>query len=156
MIYKESESVRSYRKEYKLRPAIKLRNKERLRLYRLKNIDKIKAQQRAWRKNYPEKARASCASWVRRHPIKIQEYQLKAKYGLTPSALAALILRQKNCCAICHSRFINRNLNVDHDHKTGAVRGLLCSRCNWGIGHLRDDPSLLVLAIEYLTPEFFK
>lgn len=43
-----------------------------------------------------------------------------------------------------------RPLVVDHDHTTGAVRGLLCSACNTGIGHLKDDPAVVAAALHYL------
>jgi hypothetical protein len=42
-------------------------------------------------------------------------------------------------------------LAVDHDHKTGAPRGLLCHTCNAGIGHLHDDPELILKAYYYVT-----
>lgn len=50
-------------------------------------------------------------------------------------------------CAICDSA---EPLVVDHDHKTGAIRGMLCNHCNRGLGHFKDDPILLELAANYL------
>jgi hypothetical protein len=57
--------------------------------------------------------------------------------------------RQNYCCAICSSS-IPINAHLDHDHKTGEVRGLLCPGCNHGLGKFKDDPELLLKAIEYL------
>ena len=50
-------------------------------------------------------------------------------------------------CVICGAE---ENLVVDHDHGTGAVRGMLCNHCNRGLGHFRDDPVLLEFAAQYL------
>lgn len=52
-----------------------------------------------------------------------------------------------NECVICGS---TENTVIDHDHKTGRVRGCLCQHCNFGLGHFRDDPELLELAALYL------
>lgn len=63
-------------------------------------------------------------------------------------ALAA----QGGACAICGypASELRRRLSIDHDHRTGQVRGLLCTTCNLGLGAFRDDPAVLAKAIEYL------
>lgn len=61
----------------------------------------------------------------------------------------ALEAKQIKECIICGERQ-DRQLAIDHDHHTGAVRGALCMRCNLGIGQFRDDPELLRLAALYL------
>ena len=71
-------------------------------------------------------------------------------YGLSLEAYQELLAQQGGVCAICGSPPGKRALAVDHDHVTGEVRALLCTRCNVGIGGFRDDPQLLVAAIAYL------
>lgn len=61
-----------------------------------------------------------------------------------------MLAEQGGRCAVCAERPAE---HVDHDHVTGKVRGLLCFNCNGGLGQFRDDPQILELAIEYLTPE---
>jgi len=55
--------------------------------------------------------------------------------------------KQKNKCLICDSE---EKLVIDHNHKTGKIRGLLCSNCNCAIGLLKDDSTILESAITYL------
>ena len=68
-------------------------------------------------------------------------------YGLTEDELDALMDRAEGCCEICLQE---AELHVDHDHATGAVRGLLCTNCNNGLGRFRDKPDLLRSAADYL------
>lgn len=79
---------------------------------------------------------------------------LKTSYGITPEHYEQLLAEQGGCCAVCRgSDPYARHHNlfaVDHDHVTGKVRGLLCAKCNTGIGQLRDDPDLLVAAAAYV------
>lgn len=77
-----------------------------------------------------------------------RKYRLKRKYGLSPSDLEDMLVRQGGACCICKSRGVE--LFVDHDHASGAVRGLLCRGCNTALGWLRDDPQLAEQAAHYL------
>jgi hypothetical protein len=65
---------------------------------------------------------------------------------------AKLLVEQNNCCAICgiEATEMKRELSVDHNHETNKIRGLLCDRCNIGLGNFRDSTTLLSVAIEYL------
>lgn len=75
------------------------------------------------------------------------------KYGLTLEQYMALHAAQGGKCKICRSEETSRRrsrLCVDHCHKTGRVRGLLCSVCNRAIGYLKDDPARLRAAAAYL------
>lgn len=63
--------------------------------------------------------------------------------------LVMAALENQTVCAIC-SKPSRTRLHIDHNHKTGKYRGLLCSPCNIGLGHFKDSPSLLRKAIEYL------
>jgi len=75
----------------------------------------------------------------------------KRTYGITLLQYNAMLDKQKGCCAICKNPCpTNRSLSVDHSHKTGIVRGLLCIHCNQAIGHFKDDPLLVKKAMDYL------
>jgi hypothetical protein len=71
-------------------------------------------------------------------------------YGITLQEHDRLMAEQNNCCWICKGNNDQMALCIDHDHKTGEVRGLLCNVCNRAIGLLRDDPDLIKRAAEYL------
>jgi hypothetical protein len=62
---------------------------------------------------------------------------------VTQETYDRILAAQDGGCAICGALPAVRDLAVDHDHKTGAVRGLLCMSCNTGLGHFHDDPELL-------------
>lgn len=74
-------------------------------------------------------------------------------YPLIQSEYILLYSRQKGKCAICNISIEkdNRSTHVDHDHKTGKVRGILCAPCNYGLGCFRDNSSFLKKAIDYLS-----
>lgn len=80
-------------------------------------------------------------------------YERIRKYGVSDHAYASMLSEQWGCCAICRTTVPGRRdkfFAVDHNHTTGAVRGLLCQSCNRAIGLLKDDPSILRAAATYL------
>ena len=79
--------------------------------------------------------------------------QLMHHYGISIIEYDALYKKQKGFCAICPKKLpegFSKNKHVDHDHKKGIVRGLLCSSCNLLLGHAKDNPEILIKASKYL------
>ena len=74
-----------------------------------------------------------------------------AKYGMTEDQYQAIYEIQEKKCAICGALPKSRRLAVDHSHKTGYVRGLLCYRCNYALGLLRDDATVAQAVVTYLN-----
>jgi Recombination endonuclease VII len=80
-------------------------------------------------------------------------YLRRKNYGLTDADFWAMFESQSGVCAICMDPLTldyQTGLHIDHDHKTGKVRGLLCGRCNAGLGHFRDRIDLCLAAHKYL------
>lgn len=82
----------------------------------------------------------------------------KRTYGISLAEYDELLESQKGTCAICgnennttYGRAKKGRLCVDHCHKTGKIRGLLCGSCNAALGQFKDDPKLLQMAIKYLA-----
>lgn len=73
--------------------------------------------------------------------------RLKREYGLTLEQYSQMLVDQNHQCPICE---LEVKLVVDHNHDTGKVRGLLCGKCNKGLGIFADDTSRLTRAIVYL------
>ena len=73
------------------------------------------------------------------------------KYGITPARREEMFNLQGRCCAVCKSTESGGwGWNIDHDHVTGIVRGILCQNCNFALGHAKDSIKILQRLIEYL------
>jgi len=137
----------------------------------LNNTEKVRAKKREdikeWRKKNPEKK----AEQKKRHYEKHREEYLKRsndwyclnkdkyrdrtmfrKYGITLEQFDALREKQNYCCALCNARESEnkQGLVVDHCHTSGDVRELLCTTCNVGLGMFKDNPKLLLKAVDYI------
>lgn len=115
----------------------KERFRERNRLYYAQNKEKLAEN----RKRNKTKKKQYMTDWM-----------LKTKYGITESEYNDMFQAQDGCCAICKraATYYKRKMAVDHNHLTGKVRGLLCVKCNRGIGCFEESPSMFDSAKSYL------
>jgi len=131
---------RVYNTDYEKVPKL-----EQKRRYRVKNKDKIKQRSEKYYKEKKDSVIKNC--------------NLKTNYNITVEDFNKMLEEQKHVCLICklpetaktNSRQNTRKLNVDHCHKTGKVRGLLCSNCNRALGMFKDNIQNLNNAIDYLN-----
>ena len=150
------------------------KNKERLKIYygnyrkeyyekNKKELNKkSKIYQRKRYKENPERfLRYNKKSYLKNREkclLRIRKRHLKRKYNISLEEFNQMILDQNNLCAICNkpeSRIHNKTnelqyLSVDHCHKTGKIRKLLCDRCNLMLGKYNDSIELFELAVKYL------
>lgn len=104
---------------------------------------------------YRSTRKEQVAIWDKRWALKKTPEELSAiqrfhRHGITPEQFNELRKLQDNKCAICHEEFTYVP-RVDHDHRTGKVRGLLCRECNSGLGFFEDDSKRIEKAIAYLS-----
>jgi hypothetical protein len=84
--------------------------------------------------------------------IRSMDQSLNRLYGIGIDDYDNMFKAQNGCCAICgiHSSHFEQRLNVDHNHSTGEIRGLLCTSCNNGLGRFKDKITFLKQSIRYL------
>lgn len=114
-----------------------------------------KEKQKNWPSNQPARRREYRLAYQARHPetliAKHHRDNLRRKFKMTPEQYAEILAVQGGSCAICGATETDgRRLSVDHDHVSGAVRGILCRKCNWALGQF-DHDDLLLRAGEYLA-----
>jgi len=131
--------------------------------YRKKNKEKIDLRVKKWKEENPEQRRIyykknkdhinkKSKAWHKSNKERVRHLNLVRDFGITLDEYNKLLTKQNECCAICkiHQNELNIALAVDHDHKTGKIRGLLCTSCNNGLGRFKDNKDLLSEAIKYL------
>lgn len=133
------------------------------------NKDSVSAKKKKWISENPEKMQKYRDNWDARNPEKrklirnqarkfapkerTKHQSLKYKYGITLDMFMAIYHAQNGECAICKKevgKFCKKTC-VDHNHATGAVRGILCTACNFAIGALGEKEENLLSAISYLS-----
>ena len=117
--------------------------------YRANQRARCRAYYRAHKQEINERSRA----YYHAHKQDIQPIlrrgQLKRLYGMSPADYDGLLAKQDGMCAICGTPS-EETLCVDHCHATGIIRGLLCRKCNTGLGCYEDDPATMITSLAYL------
>lgn len=105
-------------------------------------------------KNYADQKKAGDRirrEKLKKDPLWDMRNGLRSKFGMTVEQKDQMMISQDNRCAICSSQFKDRSYAcVDHDHKTGKIRQLLCRGCNAGIGNLKENPMIIKAALLYV------
>jgi hypothetical protein len=120
---------------------------------------------REWARNNREKLRANNRRYYQKNKKSISDKNAAraraawpatrdVRYGLSSSQYNSMLEAQRGVCAVCgrppKGKRRQRALCVDHDHRSGTVRGLLCYDCNLMLGHAKDDAEVLRRAADYL------
>lgn len=127
------------------------------RAYAAAHREEARERARLWRLANRARADANYARWRLENP-EYEHVRILKRRGLTVEQYERMVVSQGGVCAICAEKqrpqrtrwAVTERLTIDHCHKTGRVRGLLCHRCNMSIGKFNDDSVLLRKAAEYL------
>ena len=131
-------------------------NREKLRLKSEKYNREHKKEAKEYYKNNYDKIAIVKKKYYREHVKEVRERRIQQDYGMSLIEYEKLFTEQDGVCAICSEKETARQggklkeLSIDHNHKTGKNRGLLCGRCNAAIGFLKESKELLEKAKIYL------
>jgi hypothetical protein len=107
---------------------------------------------------YKDQIKSRNRNWYRKNERADRDRVLRRKYGITIEQYEHMVKLQGNKCAICEKEHnengVMSRLPIDHCHKTGKIRGLLCNNCNRAIGLLQDNPAIVAKALLYLNNHF--
>lgn len=119
-----------------------------------KDIKKKQERGKKYRKENKEHLDEYHRNWRDKNRERVQTYALR-RFGITLEQYNILLKEQDNKCAIClkPAASLNKRLAVDHDHKTGEIRGLLCNFCNHRLIGKHRDADKFIRAANYLTKE---
>lgn len=121
-------------------------------------LERNRIRSRVWRENNRQKSRDATTLWRANNRDKVIEQRLKMRYGISLDDYNRMLTAQNNRCAICGTEEAKAHnmsgkvvkLSVDHNHKTGAVRALLCQDCNVAIGYFNEDAERMMNGAKYI------
>jgi hypothetical protein len=119
------------------------------------NKKKFSKRAKKYRADNAEKLKKAKKEYNATHKKETKNRNLRNTYGMTIEQYEYMFNVQEGKCDICgkHQNEIKQPLNVDHDHETNEIRGLLCSKCNRLLGDSNDSPETLLNAVKYLNKQ---
>jgi len=133
------------RRQYRENPEYRKKRREYRRRYQVSHRAEInERRRRRWATDPDHRARLLARA------AKTRRFYMLRQYGISPEEYDRILALQNGVCAICRKKPNRRLLYVDHCHRTGKVRGLLCMKCNSALGLYEDDPNLTEAATAYL------
>ena len=126
--------------------------KKKRQQYYIDNAEKIKEHRQQYYIDNKENILEKCKQYQKDNVEKNKEYQKQYRYNVTQEQYNQIFDKQNGCCAICkkHQSEFKKALDIDHNHTTGKIRGLLCMKCNRGLGYFDDNTNKLDNASSYL------
>lgn len=105
-----------------------------------------------WNKTNPDRLSINSKKWYLKNPEKARNMALKRKYGITLDQFNQLSIQQEDKCPICnkHKDILDQSMSVDHCHKTGKVRALLCNPCNAAVGFIQENVENAQRLVQYI------
>jgi Autographiviridae endonuclease VII len=129
----------------------KERTKSNSRKWRQGNLEHCLQRDREYYKTHKDQKTAQIREWKTHNPEYMISYRLAHIYGITPERWEEILTIQKGKCAACGAKpKTRRKWQLDHDHQTNCIRGILCHNCNSALGHARDDIKRLEGLVRYL------
>lgn len=118
-------------------------HKEKIKAYREAHKEELKAKRKIYNETHKgKKDKEKIKAYYEAHKEERKTYMIKYKYGLLSEQIDKMLVEQNYNCAICKKSLMETKQYIDHDHSTGEVRGILCSRCNPGLAYIEDEEFL--------------
>jgi hypothetical protein len=153
MPYKNYQERLEHQKLYRKQHIEYIKEQDKLRASEPKRVD----YQKQYRKEHRERHNEYCKLWYRNNPDKGRNNHYKSVYGITLDDVNNMLLKQENKCAICGDYLLFEGKKgmehypeIDHDHKTGKFRGMLCPICNKGLIAIEHNRHFPEKALSYL------
>lgn len=144
---KNKERLKKYQKEYNQK------NKKHKKEYNKEYWQKNREQLKEYNQNNKEHKKEYNKKWRQDNKDSNKEYRYKKRYNLTLEEIDQMLIAQDHKCCICGKILMETNRHIDHNCRTGKVRGILCPKCNLGLGHFDDNPEFLRKATLYIEKE---